>query len=107
MRVSDNETTTMLAVGERDGRVVLQFPHAVRECIIDPETARQAGEAIARSAYTAHYGTPPPAARSAISAAKRVHLKARATLIVRSLTEAHKSAGYIADHVVDMLLTEL
>lgn len=101
------DTTTMLAIGERHNRVVLSFPHAVRECVIEPETARQVGEQIARSAYTAHYGVPPPVGRSAISSAKRAALKARATLIIRSLAEAHKSAGYTADHVVDMLLADL
>lgn len=101
------QSTTTLAVGDRLGKVVLQFPHPVRECVIDPATAHQVAEHLARSAYTAHYGVPPQSAASQISLAKRTHMKARATLIIRSLRERGKSDAYIADHVTDMLLKEV
>lgn len=105
--MSRPETTTLLAVGERGDRVVLQFPHPVRECVIEPETARQAAEAIARSAYVARYGVEPTLNVSQISLAKRAHLRARATLMIRSMQEAGASAGFQARELVAMLLAEL
>lgn len=102
-----SESTTLLAVGARGNHVVLSFPHAVRECVIDADTARQVGEQLARQSYAAHYGHEPPAAASAISAAKRAHLRARATLMLRTMLEARADAGYMARELVAMLLAEV
>ena len=99
--------STLLAVGEREGRVVLSFPSPVRECVIQPEVARQCAEQIARSAYRAHYGHDAATSRSAISAAKRAHLRARAALMLRSLTERGYSYDRMARELVAQLLAEL
>ena len=40
-----------LAIKEHKGQVILQFPNPVSWVVLDAETARQAGEALARSAY--------------------------------------------------------
>ena len=100
-------TTTTLAIGDRLGKVVISFPGPTTECELDAETAREVGEQLAKSAYTAHYGRPPPRGGSHIAKEKVDHLKARATLIIRSLTDRGANAGYIAEHVVRMLVSEM
>ena len=102
------EGTSIVAVGEREGKVRLEFPKAVQWCELDPETARQVAEQLAKSAYTAHYGRPPPIQHQSLLAEQvRNKLKARATLIIRSMTEQGRKANYIADQVVDQLLKEV
>lgn len=99
--------STICAIGERDGKVVLSFPHPVREISVDPEQARQMGEQFARSAYSAHFGSASQMTKSIVSEQIRRKLKARATLVIRSLFDDGRTPDYIADHLVDLLLSEV
>lgn len=102
-----SESTTLLAVGERAGRVVLQFPHPVRECVIDPATAHQVADAIGREAHLAYHGVARPQQSGLVTPAKAAHLRARATLMIRSMQDQRRDAGYQARELVAMLLAEL
>lgn len=99
-------STTALAIGEREGQVVLQFPRPITECVLDAETARRAGEQLARSAYAARYGHEPAAARSQVSADKRAHLRARAELMLRSMGAQGLDPARQARELVAMLVAE-
>ena len=101
-----SSSSPLLAIGERDGAVVLSFSRDVRECVLDAETARAAGEQLARSAYRAHYGHEPTAARSQISRDKRAHLVARATLMLRSMGAQGLTPERQARELVAMLVAE-
>ena len=93
----------MIAVGERDGRVVLQFPGAVEWVALDPQNAADVGEAMARCAHGIAYGSKPP--RSALSANVRKRLIARVQITLRSLQG--QSPAYVAATLVDAVLSEV
>lgn len=77
-----------------------------------PEEARLAAEALARSAYEAHYGAPPDQGRSTISETKRLAMVRRVALMLGSFArkapisdKAHEN-GRIAQSIVDTVLSE-
>tara|TARA_R110000868_G_scaffold411755_1_gene708925 strand:- start:35174 stop:35521 length:348 start_codon:yes stop_codon:yes gene_type:complete len=71
-----------LAIKEHKGQVILQFPNPVSWVVLDAETARQAGEALARSAYKAHYGIEPQTGKSIFTEQKREVLVRRIELML-------------------------
>lgn len=97
----------LIAIGERNGKVVFNFPHATSEFICDAENARQIAEQIARSAYKAHTGRDAQGGKSVIGEAVRRRLHARAVIVVRTLIEQGKSAEYIGKHLTDIILGEV
>lgn len=100
--------STICAIGERNGMVVMSFPRPVTEFTIDAEQARQMAEQFARSAHKAHTGNAwPTPSKSAVSEALRKRLHARASIVARTLIEQGKSPAYIARHMVDIILTEV
>lgn len=96
-----------VAIGERNGQVVLQFPNAVQWAAFDPEIARQIGEAMAREAYQIRYGKAPADGKSTISEEVRMRLMTRVTHVIRSLQDKGKLPGFIAAQVVDTILSEV
>lgn len=98
----------LIAIGERNGKVVLMFPKPTTEFQMDAENARRIAEQLARSAYTAHFGREPSGKpRSMVTESLRKHMRARVKLVVRSLLEQGKSWQYISQHVVDLILREV
>lgn len=98
---------TTIAVGDEGGQVILRFPGSVEWCALDPETARQVGEAIARAAYKAHTGREPEKGRSIISEQVRTRMITRCTHVIRSLQDKGRLPGFIAAEVVDTVLSEV
>lgn len=103
----DSRGCTTLAVGERDGNVVLQFPESVGWAVLDPETARQVGEAIARSAYVCRYGREPDSNRSPIGQQVQQKLVNRVLLILTNLLKRKRPPAYIASEIVDVCMREI
>ena len=102
---NDNVATTV-AIGERDGMVVFEFPKPVRWATFDPETARQIGESIAKVSYTAKYGKA-PSQGSTLSREIRAKLIARTQHVIRSLQEKGMAPERVANEVLDTILTEI
>lgn len=98
---------TKLSVSDHEGNVVLTLPSVCDTITIDPETARQLGEAIARSSYYCRYGIQPDDKKSVISELKRTTLITRATHIIRSMTDQKIMPGKVAAEVVDVILSEV
>ena len=107
-----SEGATSVAVKDEKGMVVLQFPHPVKWCELDPEMARQAAEAMARAAYRCKYKVDPPDTRSALAGDMRQRvtmqirneLVTRMALILRSLQDKGRAPNVIAAELVDQLL---
>lgn len=74
--------TDLVAVKEHNGQVVVQLPPGCNWAALDPETARQFAEALARSAYKAHYGVEAMPARSAFTDQKRERLVRRIEIML-------------------------
>lgn len=96
-----------VAIGERNGQVVLTFPQPVQWAAFDPETTRQICEAMAREAYQIRYGKAPADGKSVISEEIRARLMTRVTHVIRSLQDKGKLPGFIAAQVVDTILSEV
>jgi hypothetical protein len=100
-------TNTRLSVSDHDGNVVLETTAECNRIVIDPETARQLAESIARAAYYCHYGIVPNDKKSILSEQKRTMLITRASHIIRDLTDKRWPPGKIAVEVVDTILSEV
>lgn len=99
--------TTEIAIGTREGLVVLQFQNQVEWIALDPQNALMIGEAIARAAYECKYGKVPSGTQNVLKQEKVNTLYKRAELMIRSLLDKKKLPKYIAHQVVDIVLSEV
>lgn len=93
-----------VAVGELDGMVVLHLPVVTDTITLDPETARDMGECMAKEAYKIRYGVK-DMSKSVISEEVRKRLIRRAELIM--VSEKNKKPEWIATSIVDSILAEV
>lgn len=106
---------TTAAVGIRDGQVVMQFPNAVQWVAVDPQTAVNIGEALARAGYEIRHGHAPQENTAVLQ--EEIKRKAtdmvrksmitRSEIILRQLLERNRSLNYIATELVDRMLQEV
>jgi hypothetical protein len=71
--------------------------------VLDPETARGVGEALARQAYTAQYGAAPSG--SSVSVAIQQKLINRVALLLRN--KPNERPEVTAHRLVDVVLSEV
>ena len=104
-----DEAITKIEVSDIDGKVLLKFSKDTRNLVMDPENARVIAEGIAKAAYKARYGHKPTGGeqRSIISEQIRMRMINRCTHVIRSLQDQKKMPGYIANHVIDIVLSEV
>lgn len=98
---------TSIAIKDENGKVLVGFfdeGQPVKWCDLDPETARQAAESLARAAYTARFGAAPADGKSVIAEGKRDQLVTRVALVLRNLRERGREPIYTAQQVVDIVL---
>lgn len=99
-----------MIVGDEKGNVILRFPKPVEWVALDPETARQVAESIARTAYKARFGdTPTTEKKSQITEQLRTKLKNRVTLMLRTFSNKAPVPPLEAQavEIVDQLLNEV
>jgi hypothetical protein len=99
---------TSIAIKDENGKVLVGFfeeGEPVKWCDLDPETARQASEAMARAAYTARFGVAPAEGRSVIAESKRAQLVTRVALVLRQLQQRGREPIYTAQQLVDIVLS--
>jgi len=106
MEVQMSEGTETVAVGVEDKRVVLKFPKPISWAALDPDTALAVGEEMARSAYTVKYGKA-PSQGSTLSREIRNAIITRTMHVIRSTQAQKKSARYVAEAVVDTVLSQV
>lgn len=106
---------TVCAVGIRDAKVCLQFPTQVSWVSLDPETAVNVAEAMARAGFEIRNGHPPRDNTEVL----RGEIKRKATDIVRSmlitrmalilpqLLERGYKPPHLAAELVDRVLQEV
>ena len=100
-------STDTVALGDRDGMVVLEFQKPVRWCTLDPATALQVGLAMARSAHKAKTGLEASSGKAVLSVEIRNKLVNRVELVAKNLQERGKNPRYIAEQLVDIVLREM
>lgn len=102
-------TTDTLAIGDRDGLVVLQFQKPVQWVTLDEETARRVGEQLLRQAYKVRFGDYPTPAKTMLTDAMRVKARQRATLMLRSMAneapvpDHNVQANRLVDEILKVL----
>ena len=96
-----------VAVGNRDGKVVLEFPEALQWAALEPEQARLIAEAMAREAYTCFNGRPPDIKTSAIRQAIQQKLVNRVLLVMLNMQRRNRKPALIANELVDVVLREV
>ena len=109
------EGATVVAVGARNNQVTLQFPHPVEWAALDPQTAVNVAEAMARAAHRVRFGREPPANIDTLAEdikrrttdIVREKMINRTVLILRSLQEKGRRLDYQAAEVVDRILQEV
>lgn len=95
-----------VTVAERNGLVMIGTPDRPFAALT-PEEARQVAEALARSSYQARFGVDlVPKGSSAVSRVVRDQIVNRVTHILRSLGDQHKPRIFIAESVVDAVLSK-
>lgn len=100
--------TDTMALGEEDGHVFLIFEKPVKWVKLDPLTAKNVGERMARDSYKALFGdTPTTQARSVIVEQKRSTLVTRVEHMLRSMAEQGQHPKMQANAVVDQVMQEL
>lgn len=107
--------STVVAVGIVGAEVVLRFPKDVGWCALDPQTAVNVGEAMARAAYEVRHGRQPPPNADALAD----EIKRRATdivrekminrtvMLLRNFLERKPNLEYQAREIVDRVLQEV
>lgn len=99
--------TTICAVGEREGNVILNFPKSIKWAAFDPETARQIGEAMAKEAYSIHTGKKYDDNRSIISDNKRNMITKQVEFMINNFALKKKKADFASEAIVDFILGEI
>lgn len=105
-----NEGTDTVVIGEERGQVILRFQKPVWYLALDPETARQVAEKIARDSYKARFGdTPTTERRSAITDQKIAVLRVRARNILKGSFAGAEETSFAtaANAIVDAVLSEM
>lgn len=106
---------TEIAVGDDAGNVILRFPKSVSWAKLDPQNAFEIGEAIARAAHRAKFGTEPPSdssyigqqIRSRVTEQLRDRMVARTALMLKNMQSSNKTPGYWALQIVDTIFAEV
>lgn len=107
--------TTSVAIRDQDGMVVLMFPKAVAWAKLDPQTAFNLAEAMARAAHTARFGQPPTTDKGYLHEQIRARvteelhqlLVTRAALMIHDLTNRNQPPDFIARAVVEAVLAKV
>ena len=105
-----------VAVGDRNGKVLLAFDRPVQNWVLDPQNAFQIGEAIARAAHTARFGQAPlktdgpyiaEQVKARVTDEIRTRMVLQAGFALRSMLDQGHKPDYMARELVDRILSEV
>ncbi len=94
-----------IEIYDQDGKVIFKVPKGSEEIVIEEEVARQMGEALCKSAYTAKYGIAP--GDNLVSETLRNKLVTRPAHIIKNLQSRKVLPLNVAQEVVDTVLSEV
>ena len=103
---------TAMTVSANKGLVILHFPHSVEWAALDPQTAVQVAEQMARAAHVVRFGREPRSnadvladeIRAKATDTMRQHCINRTVLLLRQFQETKPSLEVQATHIVDHVL---
>ena len=97
--------TQQASIEVRDGKVILSF--GGEWVALEPQTALEVGEVMARAAYTCTYGKVPEGTQNVLKQEKVNMLYRRVELVFKNLMDRKKSHKHIAHELVDIVLAEV
>lgn len=101
------EGATTIAVGDRDGKVVLQFPNAVEWVALDPSTGVQVAKSMIDAAVACGLDVQIKAPKPEISEGMRVRMEARCLMILNNKREHTESNPVLSKRLVETILNLL
>lgn len=101
------EGTTQVAVGDREGQVVLQYPRPVQWAALDPQTAVQIAKAMIDAAVNCGMNVEIKAPKPTVSEGLRVRMEARCLMILNNKREHPEKNPILAKRLVDTILNLL
>lgn len=109
------DTAIGVAIVRGERRVVLRYHRPVTEILFEAQNAFEIAEGLARAAYEARFGTPPPGNQASVGYLAQ-QIKARVTddlrnqlvekaaFDMRSMAAQGRDPAYIAQQTVDNIL---
>lgn len=101
------EGTTQVAVGDRDGQVVLQYHRPVQWVALDPATAVQVARAMIDAAANCGINIEIKLPKPVITEGMRTRMEARAMMILNNKREHTEKTPVLARRMVDTILNIL
>lgn len=107
-----SESPLKMDIGEREGKVILQFGHAVKEITLDPENAKVIGQTLVNRSITCAGGRVVLAASQqditdAVILKKLPVLRRRVAFKLKKAAEAGWSNAKVAENLIDFVLSEI
>lgn len=99
--------TTQVAVGDRNGQVVLQYPRPVQWVAIDPQTAVQVAKSMIDAAVNCGMNVEIKAPKPEVTEGQRVRMEARCLMILKNKREHTEKDPVLARRLVDTILNIL
>ncbi len=93
-----------LEIEERSGAIVLKLRGEY--AILTPEQAKDIGEVMQKYSYHALYGSDPKT-QSLMAENIRARMETRIPHVIRSLTQKKKTPQFIANEIVNVILSEV
>jgi hypothetical protein len=111
----DKSASTDIAIGIKEGKVVIHWHQPTNHISFDPQNAFDFGEQMARTAHKARFGEEAPndgsylasQIRQRITEDLRDRMVVRATHVIRSQEAKGKTPADVARSVVDTILAEV
>ena len=101
------EGTTQVAVGDREGQVVLQFPRPIQWAALDPQTAVQIAKAMMDAAPNCGMNIEIKLPKPVITEGMRTRMEARALMILNNKRDHTEKTPILARRMVDTILNIL
>lgn len=101
------EGTTQVAVGDRDGQVVLQFHRSIQWCVLDPATAVQMAKSVIDAAVNCGMNVEIKMPKPEVTEGQRVRMEARAAMILNNKRDHTEKTPVLARRLVDTILNIL
>lgn len=99
--------TTQVAVGDRDGQVILQYPRPVQWVALDPQTAVQIAKAMIDAAHSCGHTIEIRLPKPEVTEGQRIRMEARCLMILKNKREHTEKDPVLARRLVDTILNIL
>jgi len=98
---------THIAVGDRQGKIILQFPHPVEWIALDPQTGVAVAKSMIDAAVNCGLRVEIKAPKPEVTEGQRVRMETRCLMILKNKREHTEKDPVLARRLVDTILNIL